>query len=66
SPENVHEKIQEYFNGDEWKERHEHMQRFLHERRPDMKALEDRLATLKEQLEALERRLEEKGLAEEN
>ncbi|MYA06661.1 MAG: PDZ domain-containing protein [Holophagales bacterium] len=66
SPENVHEKIQEYFDGDEWKERHEHMQRFLHERRPDMKALEDRLATLKEQLEALERRLEEKGLAEEN
>ncbi len=66
SPENVHEKIQEYFDGDEWKERHEHMQRFLHERRPDMKALEDRLATLKEQLEALERRLEKEGLAEEN
>lgn len=66
SPENVHEKIQEYFDGDEWKERHEHLQRFLRDRRPDMKALEDRLATLKEQLEALERRLEEKGLAEEN
>ncbi|MCY3592545.1 MAG: PDZ domain-containing protein [Acidobacteria bacterium] len=66
SPENVHEKIQEYFDGDEWKERHEHMQRFLHERRPDMKALEDRLATLKEQLEALERRLEKEGLPEEN
>lgn len=66
SPENVHEKIQEYFDGDEWKERHEHLQRFLHERRPDMNALERRLATLKEQLEALERRLEEKGLAEEN
>ena len=66
SPENVHEKIQEYFDGDEWKERHEHLQRFLHERRPDMKALEDRLATLKEQLEALEHRLEEKELAREN
>ena len=64
SPENVHEKIQEYFDGDEWKERHEHLQRFLHERRPDMQALEERLATLKEQLEALERRLEER--AEEN
>lgn len=64
SPENMHEKIQEYFNGDEWKERHEHVQRFLHERRPDMQALEERLATLKEQLEALERRLEER--AEEN
>lgn len=66
SPENVHEKIQEYFNGDEWKERHEHMQRFLRERRPDMKALEERFATLKKRLEELERRLEEKGLAEEN
>lgn len=64
SPDNVHEKIQEYFDGDEWKERHEHLQQFLHERRPDMQALEERLATLKEQLEALERRLEER--AEEN
>lgn len=64
SPDNVHEKIQEYFDGDEWRERHEHLQRFLHERRPDMQALEERLATLKEQLEALERRLEER--AEEN
>lgn len=64
SPENVHEKIQEYFNGDEWKERHEHMQRFLHERRPDMKALEERLESLKERLAELESRLEER--AEEN
>ena len=60
----LQEKIQEYFDGDEWKERHERMQRLLHERRPDMQALEERLATLKEQLEALERRLEER--AEEN
>ena len=64
SPENVHEKIQEYFDGDEWKERHEHLQRFLHERRPDMKALEDRLESLKERLAELESRLEER--AEEN
>ena len=64
SPENVHEKIQEYFDGDEWKERHEHLQRFLHERRPDMKALEDRLESLKERLAELENRLEER--AEEN
>lgn len=66
SPENVHEKIQEYFNGDEWKERHEHMQRFLHERRPDMKALEERLEALKKRLAELEGRLDEKGLGEEN
>ncbi len=64
SPENVHETIQEYFDGDEWKERHEHVQRFLHERRPDMKALEDRLESLKERLAELERRLAER--AEEN
>ncbi len=64
SPENMHEKIQEYFDGDEWKERHEHLQRFLHERRPDMKALEDRLESLKERLAELESRLEER--AEEN
>ncbi|MXZ38874.1 MAG: PDZ domain-containing protein [Holophagales bacterium] len=57
-------KIQEYFNGDEWQERHERMQRFLHERRPDMKALEDRLESLKERLAELENRLEER--AEEN
>ena len=61
SPENVHEKIQEYFDGDEWKERHEHLQRFLHERRPDMKALEDRLESLKERLAELEGRLEERA-----
>ena len=66
SPENVHEKIQEYFDGGEWKERHEHLQRFLHERRPDMKALEDRLESLKERLAELESRLEEKELAKEN
>ena len=65
-PENIHEKIQEYFNGDEWKERHEHVQRFLHERRPDMKAVEERLEALKERLAELEGRLEERGLAEEN
>ena len=64
SPENVHEKIQEYFDGDEWKERHEHLQRFLHERRPDMRALEERLESLKERLAELESRLEER--AEEN
>ena len=64
SPENMHEKIQEYFNGDEWKERHEHVQRFLHERRPDMKALEDRLESLKGRIAELESRLEER--AEEN
>ncbi|MCY3934020.1 MAG: PDZ domain-containing protein [Acidobacteria bacterium] len=64
SPENMHEKIQEYFDGDEWKERHEHLQRFLHERRPDMRAVEDRLESLKERLAELERRLEER--AEEN
>ena len=61
SPENVHEKIQEYFDGDEWKERHEHLQRFLHERRPDMKALEDRLESLKERLAELESRLDERA-----
>jgi hypothetical protein len=61
SPENMHEKIQEYFDGDEWKERHEHLQRFLHERRPDMKALEDRLESLKERLAELEGRLEERA-----
>lgn len=60
SPENMHEKIQEYFDGDEWKERHEHLQRFLHERRPDMRALEDRLESLKERLAELESRLEER------
>ncbi len=60
SPENVHEKIQEYFDGDEWKERHEHLRRFLHERRPDMKALEERLESLKERLAELESRLEER------
>ncbi|MDE2978080.1 MAG: PDZ domain-containing protein [Acidobacteriota bacterium] len=54
-------KIQEYFNGDEWQERHERMQRFLHERRPDMKALEDRLESLKERLAELESRLEERA-----
>ena len=59
-PEKVHEKIQEYFNGDEWKERHEHVQRFLHERRPDMKALEERLEALKTRLAELEGRLEER------
>ncbi len=64
SPENMHETIQEYFDGDEWKERHEHVQRFLHERRPDMKVLEDRLESLKERLAELENRLEER--AEEN
>ena len=63
-PEDMHTKIQEYFNGDEWKERHEHVQRFLHERRPDMKALEERLEALKERLAELEGRLGEK--AEEN
>ena len=61
SPENVHEKIQEYFDGDEWKERHEHLQRFLHERRPDMRALEDRLESLKKRLSELESRLEERA-----
>ncbi len=65
-PEDVHEKIQEYFNGDEWKERHEHVQRFLQERRPDMKALEERLESLKERLADLERMLEERGLADNN
>ena len=65
-PEDVHEKIQEYFNGDEWKERHEHVRRFLHERRPDMAALEERLVALKERLAELEGRLEESGRAEEN
>ena len=64
APEDVHTKIQEYFNGDEWKERHEHVQRFLHERRPDMKALEERLEALKARLAELEGRLEER--AEEN
>ncbi len=59
APEDVHTKIQEYFNGDEWKERHEHVQRFLHERRPDMKALEERLEALKKRLAELEGRLEE-------
>lgn len=58
APEDVHEKIQEYFHGDEWKQRHERVQRFLHERRPDMKALEDRLDALKERLAELERRLD--------
>ncbi len=57
-------KIQEYFNGDEWRERHERMQRFLHERRPDMDALEERLESLKKRLAELESRLEER--AEEN
>ena len=64
--ENMHEKIQEYFNGDEWKERHETMQRFLHERRPDMKALEERLVSLKERLAELEHRLEQKAKTGEN
>ena len=64
APEDVHTKIQEYFDGDEWKERHEHVQRFLHERRPDMKALEERLEALKTRLAELEGRLEER--AEEN
>lgn len=58
APENVHTKIQEYFNGDEWKERHEHVQRFLHERRPDMQALEERLEALKKRLAELEGRLD--------
>ena len=58
APEDVHTKIQEYFNGDEWKERHEHVQRFLHERRPDMQALEQRLESLKKRLAELEERLE--------
>ena len=66
APEDMHEKIQEYFNGDEWKERHEHVQRFLHERRPDMKALEERLESLKERLAKLEQRLEGKGSADDN
>ncbi len=66
APEDMHEKIQEYFNGDEWKERHEHVQRFLHERRPDMKAIEERLVALKERLAELEERLEERVLSEEN
>ncbi len=61
APEDVHTKIQEYFNGDEWKERHEHVQRFLHERRPDMKALEERLEALKKRLAELEGRLEERA-----
>ena len=52
----LQEKIQEYFDGDEWKERHERMQRLLHERRPDMKALEERLDSLKERLAELESR----------
>ena len=60
APEDVHTKIQEYFDGDEWKERHEHVQRFLHERRPDMKALEERLEALKTRLAELEGRLEER------
>ena len=64
--EGLQEKIQEYFDGDEWRERHERMQRFLHERRPDMKALEERLESLKERLAELEGRLEEKELAQEN
>ena len=41
-----------------WKERHEHVQRFLHERRPDMQALEQRLESLKKRLAELEERLE--------
>ena len=57
----MHEKIQEYFDGDEWKERYEHLQRFLQERRPDMKALEDRLDSLKERLAELESRLEDRA-----
>lgn len=64
--EGLQEKIQEYFDGDEWKERHERMQRFLHERRPDMKALEERLESLKQRLAELESRLEERELDEEN
>ena len=66
APEDLHEKIQEYFSGDEWKERHEHVQRFLHERRPDMKALEDRLEALKKRLAELEQRLEDRRLDNEN
>ncbi len=66
APEDLHEKIQEYFNGDEWKERHEHVQRFLHERRPDMKVLEDRLEALKKRLAELEQRLEDRHLDNEN
>ncbi len=65
SPENIHETIQEYFDGDEWRERHERVQRFLHERRPDMKALEERLESLKKRLAELESRLEKKGADEE-
>ena len=65
-PEKVHEKIQEYFNGDEWKERHEHVQRFLDERRPDMQALEERLEAVKKRLEEVESRLEEKSSSEDN
>lgn len=62
APDGLHEKVQEYFNDDEWKERHEHVQRFLHERRPDMKALEERLEALRERLAELERRLEDRRL----
>ena len=65
-PEKVHEKIQEYFNGDEWKERHEHVQRFLDERRPDMQALEERLEAVKKRLEEVESRLEDRSSGEDN
>ena len=69
-PENLHERIQEYFNGDEWKERHEHLQRFLHERRPEVEVLDERFETLRKRLVELElkleRRLEEQGLADDN
>ena len=42
------------------------MQRFLHERHPDMSALEERLESLKERLAELEHRLEQKALTGEN
>lgn len=61
-PENLKdlpEKIQEYFNGNEWKERHEGMQRFLHERQPEVKAMEERFEAVKKRLAELESRLEE-------
>ncbi len=66
SPDRMHETIQEYFDGDEWKERHERVQRFLHERRPDMKALEERLEALKTRLMELEEKLEARGVAEDD
>ncbi len=66
SPADLHEKIQEYFHGDEWRERHETLQQLLQERRPDLEAVEERLAAVKRRLEELEARLDARGLAEEN